>query len=149
MKRALLVGINYTGTDSALNGCINDISNINKFLLEGKKILITGASSGIGLALALQAIEEGALVAVCARNCSQLIQNYAHYIEEGRLLVMSVDVSKEIACKQFIEAVISKWNKILCQLVIWSGWLWSLWMPVLECLSKPGLHQKASPVHSN
>jgi len=34
MKRALLVGINYTGTDSALNGCINDISNINKFLLE-------------------------------------------------------------------------------------------------------------------
>ena len=34
MKRALLIGINYTGTDSALNGCINDISNINKFLLE-------------------------------------------------------------------------------------------------------------------
>jgi hypothetical protein len=34
MKRALLIGINYTGTDSALNGCVNDISNINKFLLE-------------------------------------------------------------------------------------------------------------------
>lgn len=34
MKRALLIGINYTGTDDALNGCINDISNINKFLLE-------------------------------------------------------------------------------------------------------------------
>ena len=34
MKRALLIGINYAGTDSALNGCINDISNINKFLLE-------------------------------------------------------------------------------------------------------------------
>ena len=80
--------------------------------MRNKVVVITGASSGIGLALALQAIEEGALVAVCARNCSQLIQNYAYYIEEGRLLVMSVDVSKEIACKQFIEAVISKWNKI-------------------------------------
>lgn len=34
MKRALLIGINYTGTQDALNGCVNDISNINKFLLE-------------------------------------------------------------------------------------------------------------------
>lgn len=34
MKRALLIGINYTGTDAALNGCVNDITNINKFLLE-------------------------------------------------------------------------------------------------------------------
>jgi hypothetical protein len=34
MKRALLIGINYFGSDSLLNGCINDISNINKFLLE-------------------------------------------------------------------------------------------------------------------
>jgi len=80
--------------------------------LRNNVVVITGASSGIGLALALQAIEEGALVAVCARNCSQLIQTYAHYIEEGRFLVMSVDVSKEIACKQFIDAIITKWHKI-------------------------------------
>lgn len=80
--------------------------------MRNKVVVITGASSGIGLALALQALAEGALVAVCSRNCSQLIQTYAHYIEEGRFLVMSVDVSKEIACKQFIDAIISKWQKI-------------------------------------
>jgi len=34
MKRAFLCGINYTGTSDALNGCINDVSNINKFLIE-------------------------------------------------------------------------------------------------------------------
>lgn len=34
MKRALLIGINYIGSDDSLNGCINDITNIRKFLLE-------------------------------------------------------------------------------------------------------------------
>jgi hypothetical protein len=34
-KKALLVGINYTGTSAALNGCINDVTNI-KSILENK-----------------------------------------------------------------------------------------------------------------
>jgi len=32
-KRALLVGINYTGTKSQLNGCINDVLQVKEFLL--------------------------------------------------------------------------------------------------------------------
>jgi hypothetical protein len=32
MKRALLVGINYIGTEYRLNGCINDINNMTTFL---------------------------------------------------------------------------------------------------------------------
>ncbi|KAI9245021.1 caspase domain-containing protein [Sporodiniella umbellata] len=31
-KRALLIGINYIGTKSQLNGCINDVQNIKEFL---------------------------------------------------------------------------------------------------------------------
>jgi len=31
-KKALLVGINYTGTQSALRGCINDVKNIKKLI---------------------------------------------------------------------------------------------------------------------
>ncbi len=80
--------------------------------MRNKVVVITGASSGIGLALALQALEEGAFVAVCARNCTSLIEANSKEIEEGRFLVMSVDVSNEIACKQFIDAVINKWQKI-------------------------------------
>jgi len=33
-KKALLVGINYTGTSSALNGCINDVYSIKRYLLK-------------------------------------------------------------------------------------------------------------------
>ncbi|KAI7903393.1 peptidase C14, caspase domain-containing protein [Cokeromyces recurvatus] len=32
-KRALLVGINYTGTNNELNGCINDVENIKNFII--------------------------------------------------------------------------------------------------------------------
>lgn len=32
-KQALLVGINYRGTGSALHGCINDVQNVKKMLL--------------------------------------------------------------------------------------------------------------------
>lgn len=32
-KKALLIGINYLGTESALNGCINDVHNIKNLLI--------------------------------------------------------------------------------------------------------------------
>jgi hypothetical protein len=34
IKRAYLCGINYKGTDAELNGCVNDIANINNFLVQ-------------------------------------------------------------------------------------------------------------------
>lgn len=34
MKKALLIGINYIGTRNELGGCINDINNIQKFIIE-------------------------------------------------------------------------------------------------------------------
>lgn len=32
IKRGLLIGINYFGTNAELNGCINDVNNLQKFL---------------------------------------------------------------------------------------------------------------------
>ncbi|KAI8080242.1 caspase domain-containing protein [Gilbertella persicaria] len=34
-KRALLIGINYFGSQNELNGCINDVRNMKQFLTEG------------------------------------------------------------------------------------------------------------------
>ena len=34
MKKALLIGINYIGTKHELGGCINDIKNIEKFIID-------------------------------------------------------------------------------------------------------------------
>ncbi|KKA26095.1 hypothetical protein TD95_003543 [Thielaviopsis punctulata] len=33
-RKALLIGINYIGTQAALRGCINDVNNVSRFLME-------------------------------------------------------------------------------------------------------------------
>ena len=49
MKYGLLIGINYTGTANALNGCINDINNMQTFLKSSRNynsfIVITDNTS--------------------------------------------------------------------------------------------------------
>jgi hypothetical protein len=39
IKRALLIGINYAGTSSALNGCINDVINVKNELLKYRRFI--------------------------------------------------------------------------------------------------------------
>jgi len=38
VKKALLIGINYIGTENELNGCINDSENLRKFLIQNNYI---------------------------------------------------------------------------------------------------------------
>jgi hypothetical protein len=37
IKKALLIGINYTGSENELKGCINDVKNVRKFLTDNCK----------------------------------------------------------------------------------------------------------------
>lgn len=78
---------------------------------KNKVIAITGASSGIGKAMAYYALEHGALVAVCARNIDKLRQSFPNINAES-LLLSKTDVSNEEDCIQFIDSVISKWGKL-------------------------------------
>lgn len=41
IRKALLIGINYVGTSSELNGCINDCENLERFLKENKNFTST------------------------------------------------------------------------------------------------------------
>lgn len=55
----------------------------NPFTLEGKTILVTGASSGIGKASAIEASKLGALVIVCGRDHERLTQTLQSLEGEG------------------------------------------------------------------
>ncbi len=81
------------------------------YLLNGKIVVITGASSGIGKALAFESLKQGASVAVCARSGDKLQELYGN-IDNTQLFYMPVDVSREDDCRLFIEAVVEKWGRI-------------------------------------
>jgi len=79
--------------------------------LSNKVVIITGASSGIGHALAMVAISRGAKVGVCARNLDKLKVAFTG-ITEDKIYLHQADVSKEEDCQAFINGVLSKWGKI-------------------------------------
>lgn len=82
-----------------------------KSYLKDKVIVITGASSGIGKALADIAVSSGAKVAVCARNPDKLQEAFAES-NKATLLLFKADVAVEADCEAFVQAVIKEWGSI-------------------------------------
>jgi short-subunit dehydrogenase len=78
---------------------------------QNKTIVITGASSGIGKALAIALLAQGARVALCARNLEKLNDAFRTF-DNKKLLLVATDVSKEQDCEKFIDLIIEKWGNI-------------------------------------
>ncbi len=74
-------------------------------------IIITGASSGIGKALAIRLLELGAQVAVCGRNQEKL-NELTHTNQGQNLLTVKADVSIEADCDRLVAETIEKFGKI-------------------------------------
>ena len=72
--------------------------------LEGRKALITGASSGIGEATALAMVAEGAAVALAARRKDRLDELAARIeADGGRAVAIEADVSDERSAEAMVE----------------------------------------------
>jgi citronellol/citronellal dehydrogenase len=88
--------------------------------LKGKTLFITGASRGIGLAIALRAARDGANIAIAAKTdvpnpkLPGTIHTAAEEIEKagGRALPLMVDVRDEEAVKNAIDATASHFGAI-------------------------------------
>jgi NAD(P)-dependent dehydrogenase (short-subunit alcohol dehydrogenase family) len=82
--------------------------------LDGKVVVITGGSDGLGLALATRLAHEGASVAICGRDQGRL-EAAAKAVEGaggGRVLATRADVSRMADLEALVDAVVTKWDRI-------------------------------------
>jgi NAD(P)-dependent dehydrogenase (short-subunit alcohol dehydrogenase family) len=74
-----------------------EVKENNPFSLKDKKILITGASSGIGRATAVECSKMGAYVIITARNEERLEETFSQLYGTGHLkIIADLTVSEEI-----------------------------------------------------
>ena len=81
--------------------------------LQGQVAIVTGASRGLGRAIALALAEEGAALALVARN-GQALNEVATQIEQmGReVLVVACDVRDAAQIKTLIDRTLAEWSRI-------------------------------------
>ncbi|MBR1577143.1 MAG: SDR family oxidoreductase [Bacteroidales bacterium] len=80
--------------------------------LKDKVIIVTGASSGIGLASARQFGSEGAKVVMAARSYEKLLALAPSVAPPERVLCVKCDVTREEDCRALVEATVSRFGRI-------------------------------------
>lgn len=79
--------------------------------MENKVVIITGASSGIGYALAKEFAKRGAKLSLAARRIDRL-EKLKEELNDTEVFTIKTDVSVEEDCKNLIDATIEKYGKI-------------------------------------
>jgi NAD(P)-dependent dehydrogenase (short-subunit alcohol dehydrogenase family) len=78
-----------------------------------KVVIITGASSGIGLACAWEFARKGASVVLAARNIAAIEKLSDEIISEGLdAFPVKTDVSREEDCRNLIESTLKRYQRI-------------------------------------
>ena len=81
--------------------------NYNPYSLNNKRILITGASSGIGRETAIQCSRLGAKVIITARNEERLMETLSQMEGEGHQMILA-----EMTCQEDLERLVGSFENL-------------------------------------
>ncbi|MDX1872982.1 SDR family oxidoreductase [Mycolicibacterium sp. 120266] len=89
------------------------MSVLDLFRLDGKVVIVTGASSGLGVAFAQAFAEAGADVAIGARRTEMLAQTAELVTAAGRrVLPVRTDVADPASCQNLVDATVAEFGKV-------------------------------------
>ena len=91
------------------------MSTLDRFSLKGKTTIVTGASQGIGEAIAMGMAEAGANVVLAARNVGKLEQ-VANKIEAigAKCIKVRTDVNKRDDIEAMVQATVAEFGTVDC-----------------------------------
>jgi NAD(P)-dependent dehydrogenase (short-subunit alcohol dehydrogenase family) len=82
----------------------------------GKVVLVTGGSSGIGLAAAIKFAEAGAITLICARDEAKLAEARKEILlaagKDARVETFSSDIADEASCRDLIDWINSNFGGV-------------------------------------
>ncbi len=86
---------------------------LDRFRLDGRVSLVTGASSGLGVAIATALAEAGSDVVIGARRVERLAEVVSAIESTGRRgLAVPLDVSKPEDCTAIVEAAMTEFGRV-------------------------------------
>ena len=89
------------------------MSVLDSFRLDGRVALVTGASSGLGVAIAVALAEAGCDVVVGARRVDRLTETVTAIEATGRqALAVATDVSKPEDCAAMVDAAMQRFGRV-------------------------------------
>ncbi len=99
-------------TPSTLGYTLEELPKATK-RLEGKVVILTGASAGLGKQMSIRLAQEGAKLAICARSVDKLKITAELCEAEGvEVLAEKCDVSKYDDLKKFVDKTVKKFGTI-------------------------------------